>query len=430
MMLKKPLRVLRCRFGLGEFFKMTTTTQPSLKDLLSHQPFLRFWLARLAGICANQMLMVALAWHMYELTGSAWDLGLVGLFQFVPALILTLPAGHVVDRFHKLHIYTACMLIQAAVAALLVWGTHSDAVNREWVLFVSAVLGMVRSFQMPTQQALTPHLVPPNLMQRAVALSSSGVQVAVIGGPALGGLLYAVHVNAVYVICAVLLMMAFFLTLTVRYKHKPSNAADDWHSVLAGAYFVWHHKVLLGAVALDLFAVLLGGVTALLPIYAKDILHTGPEGLGILRSAPAVGALVMAGLLTQWPIERRVGKWLLISVAVFGLANFVFGLSTHMGLSIAALMVAGAADNVSVVTRLTLLQLETPEDMRGRVAAVNSIFIGASNQLGEFESGATAALWGPVASVLFGGLATVGVALAAVKVFPDLANRDRMLIPK
>ena len=391
---------------------------------------MRFWLARLAGILANQMLMVALAWHMYEITGSAWDLGLVGLFQFVPSLIMTLPAGHIVDRLNKVHIYSVCMLLQAAVACLLVWGTHTDSVTRELVFFVSAILGVVRSFQMPTQQALTPHLVPAHLLPRAVAMSSTGVQAAVVGGPALGGILYALHVNAVYASCALFLLFAFLISLTVRYEHKPSNAAVDLQSVMAGAYFVWRHKVILGAFALDLFAVLLGGVTALLPIYAKDILHTGPEGLGILRSAPAVGALLMAGLLTQFPIERKVGRWLLVAVAVFGLANFVFGISTHMGLSIAALMVAGAADNVSVVVRLTLMQLETPDDMRGRVAAVNSIFIGASNQLGEFESGATAAMWGPVGSVVFGGLATVGVAVAALKVFPDLAKRDQMVLPK
>lgn len=409
---------------------MNTAAQSSLRDLLSHQPFVRFWLARLAGILATQMLMVALAWHMYEITGSAWDLGLVGLFQFVPALILTLPAGQIVDRFHKVHIYATCMLVQTAVAGLLVWGTAADQVTRELVLFISAILGMVRAFQMPTQQALTPHLVPAHLLQRAVALSSTGVQTAVISGPALGGILYALHVNAVYATCAAFLFMAFLLALSVRYHHKPSKVAADLRSVLAGAHFVWHHKVLLGAIALDLFAVLLGGVTALLPIYAKDILHTGPEGLGLLRSSPAVGALIMAAVLTQWPVERRVGRWMLIAVAVFGLANFVFGISTHFVLSMLALMVAGAADNVSVVTRLTLLQLETPEDMRGRVAAVNSIFIGASNQLGEFESGATASMWGPVGSVVFGGLATVGVALAAVKVFPDLAKRDRMVAPQ
>lgn len=409
---------------------MTDTSQSSLKDLWQHQPFMRFWLARLAGILANQMLMVALAWHMYEITGSAWDLGLVGLFQFVPSLIMTLPAGHIVDRLNKVQIYSVCMLVQAAVASLLVFGTHTDAVTREWVFFVSAVLGVVRSFQMPTQQALTPHLVPSHLLQRAVAMSSTGVQAAVVGGPALGGILYALHVNAVYASCALILLFAFLISLTVRYQHRPSNAAVDLQSVLAGAYFVWNHKVILGAFALDLFAVLLGGVTALLPIYAKDILHTGPEGLGILRSAPAVGALLMAAVLTQWPIERKVGHWLLVSVAVFGLANFVFGVSTHMGLSIAALMVAGAADNVSVVIRLTLMQLETPDDMRGRVAAVNSIFIGASNQLGEFESGTTAALWGPVGSAIFGGLATVGVAIAATKVFPSLAKRDQMVLPK
>ena len=409
---------------------MSTDTQARLQDLLAQKPFLRFWLARVSGILANQMLSVALAWHMYEITGSAWDLGLVGLFQFVPALILTLPAGHIVDKLNKVHIYAACMLIQAAVACLLVWGTQADGITRELVLIVSAILGMVRAFQMPTQQALTPHLVPANLLQRAVALSSTGVQTAVISGPALGGILYATHVNAVYAICAVFLLLAFLFTLTVRYDHKPSRAAADLKSVLAGAHFVWHHKVLLGAIALDLFAVLLGGATALLPIFAKDILHTGPEGLGILRSSPAVGALLMAVVLTKWPIQRKVGRWMLVAVAVFGVANLVFGLSSSMALSIAALMVTGAADNVSVVTRITLLQLETPEDMRGRVAAVNSIFIGASNQLGEFESGATASMWGPVGSVVFGGLATLGVALAAVKIFPDLANRDRMVLPQ
>jgi MFS family permease len=409
---------------------MSADTQAKLQDLLAQKPFMRFWLARVSGILANQMLSVALAWHMYEITGSAWDLGLVGLFQFVPALILTLPAGHIVDKLNKAHIYAVCMLVQAAVACLLVWGTHADAVTRELVLFVSAILGMVRSFQMPTQQALTPHLVPANLLQRAVALSSTGVQTAVISGPALGGILYATHVNAVYASCAAFLLLAFLFTLTVRYDHKPSQAAADLKSVLAGAHFVWHHKVLLGAIALDLFAVLLGGATALLPIYAKDILHTGPEGLGILRSSPAVGALIMAVVLTQWPIERKVGRFMLVAVAVFGIANLVFGLSTNMALSIAALIVTGAADNVSVVTRITLLQLETPEDMRGRVAAVNSIFIGASNQLGEFESGATASMWGPVGSVVFGGIATVGVALAAIKIFPDLAKRDQMVLPK
>ena len=409
---------------------MSPEHQASLQDLLAQKPFLRFWLARVSGILANQMLSVALAWHMYELTGSAWDLGLVGLFQFVPALILTLPAGHVVDKLNKVHIYASCMLIQAVVACVLVWGTQSDAVTREWVLLVSAILGMVRAFQMPAQQALTPHLVPANLLQRAIALSSTGVQTAVISGPAIGGILYATHVNAVYATCAAFLLLAFIFAITVRYDHKPSQAAANLRSVLAGAYFVWHHKVLLGAIVLDLFAVLLGGVTALLPIYAKDILHTGPEGLGVLRSSPAVGALIMAAVLTQWPIERKVGRFLLMAVAVFGLANLIFGISTHMALSVAALVVAGAADNVSVVTRMTLMQLETPEDMRGRVAAVNSLFIGGSNQLGEFESGATAALWGPVGSVVFGGLATVGVALATLKIFPDLANRDRMIQPK
>jgi len=387
---------------------------------------MRFWVARLAGVTANQMLMVAVAWHMYDITSSAWDLGLVGLFQFLPALLMTLPAGHAADRLHRGRIFAACMLAQAVIAMVLIAATRGGFATRELILGISVVLGVARAFQMPAQQALTPLLVPQNLLQRAIALSSSGMQAAIICGPALGGLLYTTGPVTVYVSCAVLLLASGALTMVVRYHHRSSTLAATWGTVLAGVSFVWHRKVLLGATSLDLFAVLLGGATALLPIYARDILHTGPAGLGMLRAAPAAGALAMSLVLIRWPLRRQVGHRLLMAVAIFGLSTVVFGLSTSFGLSLLALVVTGAADSISVVTRMTLVQLETPDEMRGRVSAVNSIFIGASNQLGEFESGATAALLGPVGSVVLGGIGTLVVAGAWLRLFPALARRDRL----
>lgn len=397
-----------------------------LSKLFSHTPFLRFWLARLSGVTANQMLMVAVAWHMYDITSSAWDLGLVGLFQFLPALLMTLPAGHLADRLHRGRIFATCMLAQAGIALALVAATQGGFATRALMLTVAVVLGVARAFQMPAQQALTPLLVPQELLQRAIALSSSGMQAAIICGPALGGVLYAHSITTVYLSCAALLALACALTLAVGYPHRPSKLAANWSSVLAGVAFVWRRKLLLGASSLDLFAVLLGGATALLPIYVRDILHTGPQGLGLLRAAPAAGSLAMSLLLMRWPLKRNVGQRLLTAVAVFGLATVTFGLSTHFGLSLLALALTGAADSVSVVIRMTLVQLETPDEMRGRVAAVNSIFIGASNQLGEFESGATAALFGPIASVVSGGVGTLLIAAAWLRLFPTLARRDHI----
>jgi len=399
---------------------------PSLKHLLAHRNFVRFMGARFLAVCASQMLMVAVAWHMYDLTGSAWDLGLVGLFQFVPALLLTLPAGHVADRVHRGRLFATCVAVQATVAALLMWATWHVFASRELILCISVVLGCTRAFQMPAQQALTPMLVPKDLLQRGVALSSSALQAATIGGPALGGLLYAQGPLAVYGVCVAVMLVSSALTLSVRYVHHITHEAVSWGSAMAGVVFVWQNKILLGATSLDLFAVLLGGATALLPMYARDILHTGPEGLGLLRAAPASGALLMSFVMLRWPLRRHVGYSLLGAVAVFGLATVVFGVSNHFGLSLLALAVTGAADNVSVVTRLTLMQLQTPDDIRGRVAAVNSIFIGASNQLGEFESGSVAALWGPVVSVVSGGVGTMLIAVTWLKLFPALASRDRM----
>jgi MFS family permease len=397
-----------------------------LTELLAQGQFVRFLCARVAGTLANQMLMVALAWHMYDITGSAWDLGMVGLFQFIPALIMTLPAGQVADRVHRGRIFASCMAAQASMALLLVWATQSGEASRTLIFVVSVVLGLARAFQMPAQQAIVPQLVPRPLLQKAIALSATGMQAAFVCGPALGGLLYTLGVTTVYASCMALLALACALTLAVRYRHQPTTVAATWPAFFAGLAFVWERKVLLGATSLDLFAVLLGGATALLPIFARDILHTGPIGLGLLRASPAVGALAMSMVLVRWPLQRQVGPKLLSAVAVFGLATVAFALSGQFWLSLIALAITGAADSISVVIRSTLVQLETPDDMRGRVSAVNSIFIGASNQLGEFESGATAALLGPVGSVLLGGVGTLLVAGSWLKLFPALARRDRM----
>jgi MFS family permease len=336
-----------------------------LRELATHTPFARFWLSRVAGIMANQMLMVAVGWHMYDLTGRAWDLGLVGLFQFVPALLMTLPAGHIADRHHRARIFALCMLVQGCVAAGLWWATQTDHASRGLILTLSVLLGVARAFQMPAQQALTPLLVPRELLQRAIAVSSSGMEIAVISGPALGGLLYTTGASTVYALCTALLMLACGLALVVHYPFTPTRQASSWSDVFAGLTFVWERKVLLGS-------------------------------------------------------------RLLMAVAVFGLATLGFGLSHSFGLSMLMLAITGAADNISVVTRLTLTQLETPDAMRGRVAAVNSIFIGASNQLGEFESGMTAAAFGAVGSVVLGGVGSVAIAGLWWKWFPQLAKRDRM----
>lgn len=388
---------------------------------------MRFWFGRLASTMGNQMLMVAVGWQMYDLTGSAWDLGLVGLLQFTPALALTLVAGHVADRYDRARVLALCYTAQAVIGLLLAVAEHQQWASRELLLLLSVVLGTTKAFQMPTQQALAPLLVPPEVLPRALAFSSAGMQAAIIGGPALGGFVYVAGADVVYAMCALLFGAACLLMLGVRHHHALlPKAPVSLDTLLAGVRFIRQRPVVLGAISLDLFAVLLGGATALLPMFAKDILHVGPWGLGLLRGAPAAGALLMSLAMTRWPLQRRVGKLLFAAVAVYGVATLGFALSTLFWLSFAALFVSGAADMVSVVIRQSLVQLDTPNEMRGRVSAVNSIFIGASNQLGEFESGATAALLGPVGSVLLGGFGTLLVALAWMKLFPDLARRDRL----
>lgn len=400
-------------------------------SLWQYRAFIRLWFARLAGSAANQMLMVAIGWQIYDLTGSAWDLGLVGLLQFAPALLLVLVAGHVVDRFQRARILTLCMAAQAGIAVVLALAAWRGWASRELLLGLSIAIGTVKAFQMPTQQAITPLLVPAQALPRALAFSSAGMQGAIIAGPALGGFVYVAGPAAVYATCTTLFMLAAALLLAVRYHHAPrGRQAVTLDSLLAGVRFVTGRPVVLGAISLDLFAVLLGGATALLPMFAKDILHVGPWGLGLLRGAPAVGALAMSLVLSRWPVQRRAGPVLLGAVALYGAATLGFALSTWLVLSIALLALSGAADMVSVVIRQSLVQLETPDEMRGRVSAVNSVFIGASNQLGEFESGATAALLGPVGSVLLGGLGSIAIAVLWLRLFPALSRRDALLEPR
>jgi len=412
----------------------------SFSDLLQQRTFVRFWLTRLAGTAANQMLMVAVGWQMYEITGSAWDLGLVGLYQFLPALLLALVAGYVADRVNRAHIVAACLGTQLVVAVALCLASykleqHSGAgssgwLSRELLLAVSVLLGLARAFQMPAQQALIALLVPTPMLPRAMAFSASGMQAAIIAGPAVGGVIYVAGAAAVYATCALLFALGMVLALLIRYRHAPTPyERPTLATLLAGVAFIVEHKVLLGAISLDLFAVLLGGATALLPMFAKDILQVEAWGLGLLRGAPAAGALAMSVLLTRWPMKRRVGPKLMAAVAVFGGATVVFGVSTSFFLSLGALAITGAADMVSVVVRQTLVQLETPNAMRGRVSAVNSVFIGASNQLGEFESGATAAWLGPLGSVVLGGAGTLVVAVLWLRFFPALARRNLLQAP-
>lgn len=418
---------------------------PRLRD----QPdYLRLLWARICGTAANQMLMVALGWQMYDISASAWDLGLVGLAQFVPALLLTLPAGHVVDRHDRRHTLWVSVLGQAVVAAVLAWASLGGWVSGGLILSLSVLLGMARALQMPSLQALTPSLVPSALLPQAVATSSSAMQAAVIAGPALGGLLYAVgpwlaagsaagqaadpqaaHHGAalVYGSALALLALAALGVWRIRYRAGPRGPhAPGWAGLTAGLRFIWRHPVMLGGLSLDLFAVLLGGATALLPMFARDILHTGPQGLGLLRSAPAVGAVLVGLWLARRPIQRRAGHKLMAAVALFGLATIAFGLARDFASAVLALVVVGGADMFSVVIRQSIVQLETPDEMRGRVSAVNSVFIGASNQLGEFESGATAAWLGPVGSVVLGGVGTLLVVALWCRLFPELLRRDRL----
>ncbi|EOD1577761.1 MFS transporter [Pseudomonas aeruginosa] len=401
------------------------SSQPS--SLLRHRPFLAFWLARVCTASGFQMLTVAIGWHIYELTGNVLDLGLVGLVEFLPRVLFMLHTGHVADRYDRRRIAALCQAGQALVAVALVLGAASGEITRNMIFVLAFALGTARAFEMPTTQALLPNLVPAGLFPRAVAASASAMQAATIAAPALGGLLYAFGASWVYVPTATLYVLACVLTLSLPVRNQPlTQGKATLDSLLAGIRFIRSRPDIFGAISLDLFAVLLGGATALLPVFAKDILLIGPWGLGLLRSAPAVGALAMSFWLAHFSIERNVGRIMFLSVGIFGLATIAFGLSKSFWLSLGVLVVLGAADMVSMVIRGAFVQLETPDEMRGRVSAVNGLFIGASNQLGEFESGLTAHWFGTVPAVVLGGIGTLVVTGAWMKLFPSLAQRDRL----
>lgn len=389
--------------------------------LLRQPPFALYWVSRILSVGATHILTVAIGWQLYALTGSALDLGLVGLVQFVTQIFLTLVVGHVADRYDRRAIIGVCRVVSALAAAALAAGTLGGWLTTGRILAIVAVVGAARAFEGPTMSALVAGLVSRPLVPKAMAWSISANQTARIVGPALGGVLYVLGAEAVYAVAGVLFLLASVLTALIR-SPRPARPREDFtlESFFSGILYIRNSRLLLGMMSLDLFAVLFGGATALLPIFAHDVLQTGPWGLGLLRSAPAVGALVMSGLLARYPIDRQVGRVMFRAVVIFGVATVAFGLSTSLPLSLLALAVLGASDVVSVVIRVSLVQMRTPDEMRGRVSAVHSLFTGTSNHLGEFESGLTAALFGAVPAVLIGGLGTIAVAAFWMYLFPEL----------
>ena len=401
-----------------------------LGRLLAHPGFVRFIAARIAVSIAVQMQTVAVGWQIYSITRDPLDLGLIGLSQFLPFVVLILPAGQVADRRNRARILAACFTLELLCAFLLLAFTLSGLAVAWPVFAVMVLFGIARAFSMPAGQALMPNLVPQPLFSRAVAVNSSAWQVSTIVGPAIGGLVYLLGPEIVYGSVAVLLAVSVVLMSGLRTPPPaPSTEPDGWHTLLEGLRFVWQRKVILGAVSLDLFAVLFGGATALLPAYASDVLKVGPDGLGWLRAAPGVGAALIAVAFAWRPATQRVGSLMFAGVALFGVATVVFGLSESFALSLVALTVLGAADMVSVYIRHMLVQLETPDAIRGRVSAVNSVFIGASNELGEFESGLTAAWWGLKPAVVVGGLASIAIAGLWMRWFPGLKAMNRFPPP-
>ena len=406
---------------------MSSAPSDSARALLGHRPFLLYFLARGFSEFSYQIAAVAVGWQVYALTGSAFDLGIVGLVQFIPTAALVFVAGHVADRYPRMRVVQMCQLGAALAAIFLAWGTFAGWLNVPEIFAAVAVLGAATAFESPAAAALLPGVTPEGTLQRGTALATAAFQVAMISGPALGGFAYAVVPGAPYALMAAFWLLAGLLNGAIRLDRPiVADAPPTFAALFDGIAFVRRNPAILGTISLDLFAVLLGGATALLPIYARDILHTGPWGLGVLRGAPAVGALLMATWLARHTIERRVGTRMFQAVIVFGLATVLFAISHWLWLSIVALTILGAADTVSMVIRISLVQLRTPDAMRGRVGAVNFLFVNASYQLGEFESGMTAALFGAMPAALLGGIGTIAVALLWMKLFPALRAVERL----
>jgi MFS family permease len=412
---------------------MSTTMPVGAGALLTHRSFLLFLLSRSLSRFSSLIAIVAFGWQVYDLTDSAFALGMMGLAGFLPTALLVFVAGNVADRYERKRILQACQFLEALTALLLAWGAYAGWLNVVDIFIAVLVLGTTAAFENPATAALLPLVVPEGAVQRATALSSGSAQLATITGPALGGIAYAISPGLPYAMMVVFWLIAAICAGAIRLTQpaEPRRAATPKGSatpgdLFGGVNFIRNHPAILGTLSLDLFAVLFGGVVALLPIYARDILQTGPWGLGVLRAAPALGALLTTVVLARQPIARRVGLRMFQAVIIYGVATVVFSLSHWMWLSVVALAVLGAADTVSVVIRFSLVQLATPNEMRGRVGAVNFLFINASNNLGQFESGVTAALLGTMPAAVLGGVATVAIALLWMKLFPTLRDVERL----
>ncbi|MFC3080103.1 MFS transporter [Phenylobacterium terrae] len=407
---------------------------PSARALLRERDYVLFWGSRFAGGLAAQIQSVAIGWHIYELARrtmnvaeAAFVVGMVGLVAFIPVFLLTLPAGETVDRYDRRKVMMGCYAAELLTVGVLVWATATGAATVGLILAVAAAFGAARAFMAPAGTALGPMLVPRQLLPRAIAWNSLAFQTASILGPAVGGLLLARSTTLAYATALCLYATAALLVFLIRTDTQPKvNPGSRLALVKEGLAYVWNQKIVLGAISLDLFAVLLGGATALLPVFARDVLHVGEQGFGILRAGPAMGATVVALFLAANPIRSKAGLFMFTGVAVFGAATVVFGLSKSLWLSVAALAVLGGADMLSVYIRQTLVQLVTPDNMRGRVAAVSTLFIGASNELGEFESGVVARFLGPVGAAVFGGVGAMFVTGLWAKLFPALRKADRL----
>ena len=401
--------------------------QPAVPSgLLSHPSFILFWLSRVLSSLGFQSSAVLIGWQIYERTNSAYALGLVGLVQFLPMLVLTFVVGHVADRYDRRRIVVICQSVEGVTLLYLTVGLATGWLTVGGIYLAAAIIGGARAFESPPLSAILPAVLPPRLLPQGLALSASAMQSAIIVGPAFGGLLYTVNPMLAFGVFAASFFAASLSMGLIRLERAaPVRQPLTFATLFAGINFIRSRPVVLGTISLDLFAVLLGGVTALLPIYASDVLHTGPVGLGLLRSSPAVGGLGMTLLLSRIHMRSGIGMKMFSAVIVFGIATIVFALSTNLILSCVSLVVLGAADNVSVVIRNSLVLLSTPDEMRGRVNAVNALFIGTSNQLGEFESGMVAGLIGAVPAAVVGGVGTVLVALLWMRLFPSLRQADK-----
>lgn len=397
--------------------------QPVRDSVLRHPGYLNFATSRVFSSLGSQSVAVALGWMIYDQTHSAFALGLVGLCQFLPMMAFTFVVGQVADRFDRRRIGLVCQMVEALTVLVLALAVWQQALDAAGILIGVAVLGAAQAFERPTMAALLPNIVPVMLLQRSIATTTSMMQTALIIGPSLGGLLYGLNNIAPFAVSFALFLIAGVNVSFIRIERQVvPRLPVTMASVFAGVSFIRSQPIMLGTISLDLFAVLLGGATALLPMFARDILHAGPWGLGLLRASPALGSLTMSIILARHPLKAGVGLKMFWAVAVFGIATIVFALSTNIGLSVVALFVVGASDTVSVVVRSSLVQLLTPDDMRGRVNAVNSLFIGTSNQLGEFESGMMAALLGPMLTGVVGGVGTIIVVISWIRMFPALAQ--------